>query len=281
MASTARSTPATESLHQQVARSIRNQIQSGRLRHGEVLQSTRELASEWGVSVYTINEAMRLLGDEGLVISQSRSKRVVHAPMGVNPAAWRPEVPRVVLVGGYAGSGKSELGRILGRQTGWAVLDKDTLTRPVVEAALEVLGCSPHDRESADYLNIVRPREYDALLAATLENVECGNSTVSVAPFLREFRDRAWIDRTVARLNERHAITTLVWVRCDVDSMHQYIRHRGAARDAAKLADWSTYIASIDTEFRPPIDHELIDNSTSSSPLQGQATNLVERILAR
>ncbi|WP_045877116.1 GntR family transcriptional regulator [Pseudofrankia sp. DC12] len=281
MASTDRSTPATESLHQQVARSIRNQIQSGRLRDGAVLPSTRELAAEWKTSVYTINEAMRVLGDEGLVVSQSRSKRVVHAPVGVNPAAWRPEVPRAVLIGGYPGSGKSELGRILGRQTGWAVVDKDTITRPVVEAALEVLGRSPHDRESADYLNIVRPREYDALLAATLENVECGNSVVSVAPFLREFRDQAWLDRTVARLNERGAVATLVWVRCDPDSMQQYIRHRGAARDAAKLADWGAYLAGVDTEFRPTADHELIDNSASSSPLQGQAKDLVAKILSR
>jgi predicted kinase len=264
-----------------VARSIRNQIQSGRRRHGEVLPPTRELAAEWGVSVYTINEAMRVLGEEGLVVSQSRSKRVVNAPVGVNPAAWRPEVPRAVLVGGYPGSGKSELGRILGRQTGWSILDKDTITRPVVEAALEVLGRSPHDRESPDYLNIVRPREYDALLAATLENIECGNSAVAVAPFLREFRDRPWIDRTIARLTERGARTTLVWVHCDTDTMQQYIRHRGAARDAAKLADWNAYLAGIATDFRPSVDHELIDNSASSSPLQDQAKGLVEKILAR
>lgn len=280
MASTDRNTPATESLHQRIARNIRNQIQSGRLRDGEALPSTRELAAEWRTSVYTINEAMRVLGEEGLVVSQPRSKRVVHSPGGVNPAAWRPDVPRAVFVGGYPGSGKSELGRILGRQTGWAVVDKDTITRPVVEAALEVLGRSPHDRESDDYLNIVRPREYDALLATTLENVECGNSVVSVAPFLREFRDQAWIDRTVARLNERGAVITLVWVRCDADSMQQYIRHRGAARDAAKLADWATYVAGIDADFRPPVDYEIIDNSTSSPPLQGQARDLVERILA-
>jgi hypothetical protein len=69
------------------------------------------------------------------------------------------------------------------------MLDKDTITRPVVEAALEVMGCSPHDRESTQYLTQVRPREYEALAAATLENVECNNSVIATAPFLKEFRD--------------------------------------------------------------------------------------------
>ena len=32
------------------------------------------------------------------------------------------------------------------------MLDKDTLTRPMVEAALEAMGLSPNDRESDQYL---------------------------------------------------------------------------------------------------------------------------------
>ncbi len=46
-----------EALHQQIARSFRNQIHAGRLRHGETLPSSRQLAEEWKVSVFTINEA--------------------------------------------------------------------------------------------------------------------------------------------------------------------------------------------------------------------------------
>jgi predicted kinase len=271
--------PRSGSLHQQVARSIRNQIQAGRLKHGQVLASTRELAAEWNVSVFTINEAMRVLAEEGLIVSQSRSKRTVNYPGGTLSVTWRPEIPHVLLVGGYPGSGKSELSRILARQSGWPMIDKDTITRPVVETALEILGHSPHDRESPEYLESIRPSEYAALAATTLENVECGNSAIVTAPFLREFKDKAWIDRTTASLASHKAVTTLVWIYCDADTMHRYMRQRGAARDAAKLADWPGYLSGIDLDLRPPVPHEVIDNSASSAPLQNQAKALIDKVL--
>lgn len=269
-----------EALHQQVARNIRNQIEAGLLRHGEVLPSTRALADQWGVSVFTINEAMRQLVDEGLVVSDPRSKRRVNAPNEARHDEIRLRKPQVILVGGYAGSGKTELGRILARETGWPLLDKDTLTRPVVEAALEIIGQSPHDRESEAYVNLIRPREYEALLAAANENVDCGTSAIVTAPFIHEFTDRAWLTRTQAAFTGRKATTTLVWVYCDADTMHTYLRHRGAARDTAKLADWPGYLAGIDVDFRPPAPHVLVDNCVSSTPLQNQATDLLKTILA-
>ncbi|MEU4378855.1 MULTISPECIES: GntR family transcriptional regulator [Actinomycetes] len=268
----------TESLHQQVARNIRNDIEAGALRDGDVLPSTRELAEQWGVSVFTITEAMKLLAEEGLVVSKSRSKRVVSAPNQPRRSEVRLHVPRVIFVGGYPGSGKTELGRILARETGWPMLDKDTLTRPVVEAMLEAVGHSPHDRESETYLTKVRPREYEALRAATDENVECGNSAIVTAPFIREFNDAAWIGRTRAAYAAMNALTTFVWVYCDVETMNVYIRRRGAARDAAKLADWPAYLTKIDVDFRPEVPHVLVNNCTSSLPLQSQAKELLKSL---
>src|SRR5690606_39019395 len=193
----------------------------------------------------------------------------------------RPRSPHVVLIGGYAGSGKTELGRILVRETGWPLLDKDTLTRPVVEAALEMTGQSPNDRDSDFYFERIRPREYEALAAATVENVECGNSAIVTAPFIREFSDEAWIKRTQALYASMNATTTLVWVYCDIDTMHTYLRHRGAARDAAKLADWPAYLASIDVDFRPSVPHVVVDNSATATPLQQQARSLVAQLVSR
>ncbi|MGH3849929.1 MAG: AAA family ATPase, partial [Pseudonocardiaceae bacterium] len=163
--------------------------------------------------------------------------------------------------------------------TGWPMLDKDTLTRPVVEAALEVLGCSPHDRESATYLDIIRPREYEALMSAMTENVRCGTSAIVTAPFIRELRDTAWIDRVTATCQDMDAELSVVWVYCDATTMHTYIRHRGAARDAAKLENWNAYLDSIDLEFRPPVPHIVVNNSASVIPLQTQARKLLASIV--
>jgi DNA-binding transcriptional regulator YhcF (GntR family) len=269
-----------ESRTRQVARNIRTAIEAGVLKDGEVLPSTRELARQWDVSVFTISEAMKLLADEGLVVSQSRSRRIVRAPDQKRRSEVRPARPNIILIGGYAGSGKSELGRILVRETGWPLIDKDTITRPVVEAALEMIGHASSDRESDSYLNLIRPREYEALAATTVENAECGNSAIVTAPFIREFADLAWISRTQATYRALNASTTLVWVYCDADTMHTYLRHRGAARDAGKLSDWQGYLAGINIDFRPGVPHIVIDNSASSPPLHQQAKDIIAAILS-
>ncbi|UMP02242.1 GntR family transcriptional regulator [Amycolatopsis sp. EV170708-02-1] len=269
----------SESLHQQVARHIRNDIEAGRLRDGQSLPSTRELAEEWQVSPFTITEAMDVLIREGLVVSKPRAGRVVHAPHVTEAARPKASATQVVFVGGFAGSGKTELGRVLARETGWAMLDKDTTTRSVVEVALEMQGLSPNDRESDVYVDKIRPREYEALIATMTENVQCGNSVIVTAPFIREFSDPAWVSRIQATCKDLGAVPSFVWVYCDASTMHTYVRHRGAARDAAKLANWDTYVAGIDLELRPPVPHVVIDNSASSRPLQDQARDLVSTIL--
>ena len=259
-----------------IAQAIRNDIHAGRLLHGRQLPSTRDLASEWGTSVATINRAMDILADEGLVLSRARSSRIVNFPQ---PAEAERKRPKVLLIGGYAGSGKTELGRIITRQTGWAILDKDTTTRPVVEAALDRLGTSAHDRESDTYMSIIRPAEYQALLATVVENVQCGASVVATAPFVRELQDGAWCDLVATTMNALEADLQTIWVRCDAESMHTYLQRRRASRDKAKLATWEDYVQSVDLQYRPLLPHHIVDNSTGTpQSLQDQAVDVLSLI---
>ncbi|MFJ6200221.1 GntR family transcriptional regulator [Micromonospora sp. NPDC092111] len=260
-----------------IARAIRNDIESGRLAHGRQLPGTRSLAESWNTSVATINRAMGMLADEGLVINRARSSRIVHYPAGATDRRG----PRVILIGGYPGSGKTELGRIVSRQTGWAILDKDTTTRPVVEAALERLGNSPHDRESETYMTAIRPAEYEALMATLAENLQCGSSVVVTAPFLRELSDEAWCGRLAATVAAYNGTLQVVWVYCDALTMHTYIRRRGAARDDYKLAKWDDYADGVDFAFAPKIPHVRIDNSAGARPLQDQAKELLSTVADR
>ncbi|QWF79998.1 GntR family transcriptional regulator [Amycolatopsis sp. CA-230715] len=268
-----------EPLHQQVARLIWNDIEAGVLRDGQNLPSTRELAEEWQVSPFTISEAMDVLIKEGLVVSKPRAGRVVNAPEQATRPSSRDAEPNILLIGGYAGSGKTELGRVLARETGWPMLDKDTMTRPVVEAALEMVGKSPNDRDSEFYLEKIRPREYEAVVAALTENLQCGNSAIVTAPFVREFSDSSWLDKIQTACSDAGAKLTLVWVYCDAASMHTYVRHRGAARDAAKLEDWNKWVSGLNLDFRPVIPHVVIDNSASSEPLREQGRRLVAELI--
>lgn len=262
---------------ERLARQVRVEIESGRLPHGTLLPPTKALAKEYGASASTVSRAIGLLVDEGIVLSTARSGRVVNYPSTANDdlVAARPEV---LLVGGYAGSGKTELGRIIVRRTHWPMLDKDSTTRPVVEAALTTIGLSPHDRESDIYRTVIRPAEYEALMMGMEENLECGTSCVITAPFVIEFADPAWCERTQSLIASHGGTARFVWVACDVDTMHSYIRKRGAARDAAKLADWPDWVASLDLEFRPATEHFVIDNSAGAPPLQRQADTLLTKV---
>jgi predicted kinase len=264
---------------QVIARNIRNDIAAGRLRHGQQLPSTRELAAQYGVSVDPVSRAMTELANEGLVINRDRAGRIVNNPEAeATGAPTTPAIPQVLLIGGYAGSGKTELGRILARRTHWPMLDKDTTTRPVVEAALEKLGVAPSDRESDVYLNIIRPTEYEALIATMSENVSCGNCAIVTAPFIRELADRAWCERIAATVGSMNAELHVIWVRCDEPTMKSYIKQRGAARDSHKLANWEAYIANVDLSFAPATAHTVIDNSADATPLQEQADGLLQRL---
>lgn len=269
------------SAHLRIAQAIRNDIEAGRLRDGQRLPSTRELAKQWQASQLTINKAMEQLVSDGYVASKDRSGRIVTTPTGLSlsmATPLRPARPRVIYVGGYAGSGKSEFGRVLARETGWAILDKDTITRPIIEPALEDLGSTFADRESDTYKFQIRPREYEALAAVVEDNIECGNSVIAAAPYLLEFNDRTWIDNTIARAAVSGADTTFIWVRCTIDTMLMYLRRRGAARDGWKLSHWDEYSAGVDTSFRPEIEHVVIENDPGSEPLYTQARNLIEAL---
>ncbi|MGW0250822.1 AAA family ATPase [Nocardia goodfellowii] len=262
-----------------IAQAIRNDIEAGRLRDGQRLPSTRELAREWHASQRTITDAMDLLVKEGFIASQNRSGRIVTTPTSVSlalSAPFRPVRPRVVYVGGFPGSGKSEFARTLARATNWAILDKDTIARPLIEPALEDLGQSVNDRESDIYVDRLRPREYEALEGVVNDNVAVGTSVIATAPYIREFTNRAWLDQVTARGETYQADSTFVWVRCSLETMLMYLRRRGAGRDQGKLADWDRYSAGLNLDFRPEVEHVVINNDPDSPPLRTQAQQLIE-----
>lgn len=265
-----------QSVASQITRHIRTDIEAGRLKDKQPLQSTRELAAEWKVSVNTIDSALKPLIDDGLIVTIDRKGRYVNYPITSNNL--QSEEKHVIIIGGYAGSGKTELGRILSRMTNWPLLDKDSVTRPMTEAALALAGQPITDREGEIYLSKIRPAEYETLTLVMLENVECGNNAIITAPFLKEFRDPGWFERIKDATDSSFAKFTFVWVYCNPETMQQYVRHRGAARDTWKLNHWDEYVSQIDFGVRPVVPHIVIDNSHGQPALREQAANLLRSI---
>ncbi|NEC13191.1 AAA family ATPase [Streptomyces sp. SID8014] len=171
-----------------------------------------------------------------------------------------PHRPVLILVGGYAGSGKTELARFFVQLTGWPLLDKDPLTRPLVERLLVALGGDPNDRHTELYREQVRSVEYDCLMQSAMANIKCGISTVLSAPFIAELTDAAWMQRLTNKAAALGVDVFPVWVRCDEESMREYITFRSAARDAWKLQRWDEYMSTIDLDLRPAVPHLVVDN---------------------
>jgi predicted kinase/transcriptional regulator with XRE-family HTH domain len=207
-----------------------------------------------------IRDALRSIneGSEGVDSSLLRDRIV---------QAWRQRAefgdahaPTVLLVGGYAGSGKSEFAKFLGGLTGWPILDKDSLTRPLVDQLLVALGGEANDRSSDLYREKVRPLEYRCLMESAWDNLDCGISTILDAPFLLEFSQSDWMQRFHNRCKSKRVSVATIWVECDPDSMREYIEFRGAARDIWKMEAWEQYLETLNLEMRPQGPHFVVDN---------------------
>ncbi|SCL36056.1 AAA family ATPase [Micromonospora aurantiaca (nom. illeg.)] len=203
--------------------------------------------------------------------------------LDAHDARWRRgprEAPLLVVVGGYAGSGKTQLGELLAALTGWPLLDKDTLTRPMTEELLRALGGDPNDRHSDAYLAAVRPIEYRCLLNAAFDQLRHGTSTIVTAPLLREAPDPRWLDRMRSRFTASQISIATIWVDADIESMYRRLASRDAARDSWKLNHWDAYSGAIDLDLRPAWNHLVIDNGTGAvRPIEQQAA-LVGRIIS-
>ncbi|MEU4412749.1 GntR family transcriptional regulator [Nocardia salmonicida] len=79
---------APDLAHARIARAIKGDIDSGALRDGQLLPTTRELSAHWRASPRTVTEAMQVLIADGYVHARSRSHRIVTAPStaSVEPA---------------------------------------------------------------------------------------------------------------------------------------------------------------------------------------------------
>lgn len=198
------------------------------------------------------------VGESAASNVEDLASRIVRAAT-VRDGATRQN-PLLMLVGGFAGSGKTEFGQRLSATTGWTLLDKDSLTRPLSESFLCSLSADANDRHTSTYWRYVRPLEYRSLLEAAIGNLAQGNSTILTAPFLLELPEMSWMGRVTGRCVSMATDLATVWVDADLESMYTYLAARDAARDTWKLSNWDDYVASIDLGTRPCSSHILVDN---------------------
>lgn len=187
---------------------------------------------------------------------------------------------KLIIIGGLPGSGKTKIGKELSKLVGGAIfLDKDTLSRSLVEAMLVLLGSTKDDRESDIYKTHVRPLEYDVMLKQALENVELGKIAVMSAPFIKELYSPEWIESIRVDVDMSDSELHLVWVECSTNTIKSRLIDRNASRDKWKILHWDEYIKSLPSEL-PSIDelHVFINDPSNGSNIDEAISQLIRKI---
>ncbi len=160
--------------------------------------------------------------------------------------------PQVIVVAGPAASGKTTLARAMSRRAGFAHVDLDDATGPLVGEILRSRGEPAHalDLETG---RLLRPARYDTVVGLVRANLHLG--VVLSAPCTKETSSLdnwgSWCTRLTP---EGLDGVRLVVVSTSSDVITRRLRDRGEPRDALKI--------SGDVEGprpAPPVAHVVAD----------------------
>ena len=176
--------------------------------------------------------------------------------------------PRVFIVIGPAGSGKTTIAQRTAKQHEAAYLDKDRVSGRFVEFALTATGHDPTDRESNDYYRAnLLPLEYETLMDVAGINLRLGRSVVLDAPFGAYFGDPDYLTRAAEDFQWPPTAITVIRVRVPQEVLRTRLTQRGLERDRWKLAHWDDYWAtygSLECAWSG-VDYQDVNNE---APLQ-------------
>lgn len=171
---------------------------------------------------------------------------------------------RLFLVGSPPASGKTFVSKKLAAKLNNPVyLDKDTII-PLSMAAYKAAN-EPYNRDSAFFNTYLRDPEYVAILDVAFEALEFNDNVIVNAPFTKEFNNEAYVEELRAKLAKIDTELVMIWVYCDLETIHQRMIERGSDRDTWKLENWDEYVKTKDNSKPTNKDVVVIDNKDEES----------------
>lgn len=158
---------------------------------------------------------------------------------------------RLILVTSPPACGKTYISKELAKALNHVVyLDKDTLI--TLSKQIFVVANQPYNRSSDFFEENIRDYEYETVLELAFEALEYDNTVLINAPFTREIRDLAYMEDLKAKLADKGAKLTVIWVETKPEVCKNRMIERNSDRDTWKLTHWDEYIAGVN--FNPPVE---------------------------
>lgn len=160
---------------------------------------------------------------------------------------------RLILVTSPPACGKTYISKKLAENLKHVVyLDKDTLI-PLSKVIFEVAG-EPYNRSSDFFKKYIRDVEYVTILDLACEALKYDDIVLINAPFTKEVRDSAYINRLKKRLVQMNTKLTVIWVQTDMEVCKQRMLARGSDRDTWKVEHWDEYIQGVNFDIPAALD---------------------------
>lgn len=167
------------------------------------------------------------------------------------------------IVLGMPAAGKSHFAARLARDRSATLVDIDTATEPVVQAAMRALSGDPNDRDSPLFKATFREPIYAALFAIADANLPHSNAVVA-GPFTKELANANWLEAVAAKRPTPCSVKAY-FLHCRPEVRRVRMQQRGNPRDLAKLADWGDHQRYYADQAFPAFPHVAIDTSTDGA----------------
>ena len=188
-----------------------------------------------------------------------------------------------ILVASPPACGKTFVSELLANALGQCTyLDKDDLA-PLLRRSF-ALQDQPLNMDGDFYLKNLRSAEYETILRIALSALRFENTVILNAPFGKEVRDCEYMRLLKEQINAYNADLILIWVMCPIDVCYNRIKQRNSDRDMLKLANWDSYIKTIDysapirLEREHAVDRLIIFDTKDEETTQSALSKTLEII---